>query len=164
MCVENLQRELKILDPRRVHVLEARLDEVDVEIEGRVYCGVRPRRPFPYSHPEIIMFYKGEEELGMLRDYRRLDPRSRELLERVLRIIYFMPRVKKILGVRSAKGKYEWRVVTDKGPVTFYTWSRCIRLLRDGRLLIRDIDGRVYMVENPEKLDSKSRLYLSMMM
>ncbi|RLE88501.1 MAG: hypothetical protein DRJ67_01880 [Thermoprotei archaeon] len=164
MHADNILRELKMLDPRHVRVLEARLDEVDVEIEGRVYCGVRPRRPFPYSYPEIVIFYRDEEELGMLRDYRKLDPRSRELLERVLRIIYFMPRVKKILGVRSAKGKYEWRVVTDKGPVTFYTWSRCIRLLRDGRLLIRDADGRVYMVEDPEKLDSKSRLYLSMMM
>jgi len=164
MRADNILKELKMLDPRRVRVLEARLDEVDVEIEGRVYCGVRPRRPFPYSYPEIIILYRDEEELGMLRDYRKLDPRSRELLERVLRIIYFMPRVKKILGVRSAKGKYEWRVVTDKGPVTFYTWSRCIRLLRDGRLLIKDVDGRVYMVEDPERLDSKSRLYLSMMM
>lgn len=164
MRIKDLGEELKMFRPERVHVLEAGVDEVDLEIDGRVYCRVRPRRPFPYSHPEIIVFYRGEEELGVLRDYRKLDPRSRELLERVLKIVYFMPRVNKILSVRNVRGKYEWRVVTDKGEVTFYTWSRCIRLLRDGRLLIRDVDGRVYMVESPEKLDSKSRLYLGMMM
>lgn len=154
---------LKVLDPSRVRVLEAKLDEVAVEIDGVVYRGVRPRRPFPFSYPEIIIFYRDNEELGMLRDYRKLDPRSRELLESALNIIYFMPKVRRILSIRSVEGKYEWRVVTDKGEVTFLSWGRCVRVLHDGRLVIRDIHNRAYMVEEPEKLDSRSRLYLSMM-
>ncbi|MEM4919698.1 MAG: DUF1854 domain-containing protein, partial [Thermofilaceae archaeon] len=154
---------LKILDPLRVRVLEARLDEMDVEIDGVAYKGVRPKRPFPFSYPEIVILYRDNEELGMLRDYRRLDPKSRELMERVLKVIYFMPRVKKVLSIRSVEGKYEWKVVTDKGEVTFYSWGRAVRVLRDGRLLIRDIYNRAYIVEEPEKLDNRSRLLLSMM-
>ena len=154
---------LKILEPPRVKVLEAKLDELTIDVDGTVYSGVRPRRPFPFSHPEIVIFYRGDEEIGLLRDYRKLDPRSRELLERVLKVIYFMPKVLKVLGIRSVEGKYEWRVVTDKGETTFYSWGRCVRVLRDGRLIIRDIYGRAYLVEEPEKLDARSRLYLSMM-
>ncbi len=154
---------LKILEPSRVKVLEAKLDELTIDVDGTVYSGVRPRRPFPFSHPEIVIFYRGDEEIGLLRDYRKLDPRSRELLERVLKVIYFMPKVLKVLGIRSVEGKYEWRVVTDKGETTFYSWGRCVRVLRDGRLIIRDIYGRAYLVEEPEKLDARSRLYLSMM-
>jgi hypothetical protein len=154
---------LKILDPSRVRVLEAKLDELTLEVDGAVYSGVRPRRPFPFSHPEIVIFYRGDEEVGMLRDYRKLDPRSRELLEKVLKVIYFMPKVRKVLSIRSVEGKYEWRVVTDKGEVSFYSWGRCVRVLHDGRLVIRDIYGRAYIVEEPEKLDGRSRLYLGMM-
>lgn len=155
--------QLKALDPSKVKVLEARLDELDVEIEGRVYRGVRPKRPFPFSYPEIVILYNGDEELGILRDYTHLEPKSRELLDQVLRVIYFMPRIRKILNIRSVEGRYEWRVVTDKGEITFQTWGRCVRVLHDGRLIVRDIYSRAYLVEEPEKLDSRSRLYLSMM-
>jgi len=155
--------QLKLLDPSRVRVVDARLDELDVEIDGRLYRGVRPKRPFPFSHPQIVILYSGDEELGILRDYRRLDPKSRELLEQVLRVIYFMPRIRKVLSIRSVEGKYEWRVLTDKGELTFQTWGRCVRVLHDGRLVVRDIYSRAYLVEEPEKLDSRSRLYLSMM-
>jgi hypothetical protein len=154
---------LKVLDAARVKVIEARFDELSLEIDGTVYKGVRPRRPFPFSYPEIVIFYSDKEEIGMLRDYRELDARSRELLESVLKVVYFMPKVRKVLSIRSVEGKYEWRVVTDKGEVTFQSWGRCVRVLRDGRLLIRDIYNRAYIVEEPEKLDSRSRLYLSMM-
>jgi|YelNatPaOPRAMG01_1025707.scaffolds.fasta_scaffold04859_7 hypothetical protein len=154
---------LKVLDAARVKVIEARFDELTLEIDGTVYKGVRPRRPFPFSYPEIVIFYSDKEEIGMLRDYRELDDRSRELLESVLKVVYFMPKVRKVLSIRSVEGKYEWRVVTDKGEVTFQSWGRCVRVLRDGRLLIRDIYNRAYIVEEPEKLDSRSRLYLSMM-
>lgn len=155
--------ELKILEPSRVRVSEARLDEIDVEIDGKLIQGVRPRRPFPFSYPEIVILHIDKEELGILRDYRKLDTRSRELLEKVLKVIYFMPKVRKVLNIRSVEGKYEWKVITDKGELTFYTWGRCVRVLKDGRLLVRDIYNRAYIVDEPEKLDNKSRLYLSMM-
>ncbi len=155
--------ELKVLDASRVKVVEAKFDELTLEVDGIVYKGVRPRRPFPFSYPEIVIFYRDNEEIGMLRDYRKLDDQSRKLLESVLRVVYFMPKVYKVLSIRSVEGKYEWRVVTDKGEVTFQSWGRCVRVLRDGRLLIRDIYNRAYIVEEPEKLDSRSRLYLSMM-
>ncbi|MCS7104912.1 MAG: DUF1854 domain-containing protein [Thermofilaceae archaeon] len=155
--------ELKILEPSRVRVSEARLDEIDVEIDGELIRGVRPRRPFPFSYPEIVILYKDKEELGILRDYRNLDTRSRELLEKVLKVVYFMPKIRRVLNIRSVEGKYEWKVITDKGELTFFTWGRCVRVLRDGRLLVRDIYSRAYIVDEPEKLDNRSRLYLSMM-
>lgn len=161
--MQSLHIQLRVLDPSRVKILEARLDEVDAEIEGVVHRGVRPRRPFPFSYPEIVILYEGDEELGLLKDYRLLDNRSRELLERVLKVVYFVPQIRRVLSVRSTEGKYEWRVVTERGEITFLTWGRAVRVLRDGRILVRDIYGRAYIVEEPEKLDSRSRLYLSMM-
>lgn len=158
-----LHRELRILDPKKVRVTAAYLDEVNVEIDGELIQGVRPRKPFPYSHPEIVIFYKGNEEIGILRDYRMLDDESRSALEKALRIVYFMPEIRKVLSIRWVQGRYEWRVITDKGEEKFETWSRCVRVLPDGRLVVKDIYSRAYIVEHPEKLDAKSKALLTMM-
>lgn len=158
-----LHKELKVLDPKKMRVTAAYLDEVNVEIDGQLIQGVRPRKPFPYSHPEIVIFYKSNEEVGILRDYRMLDDESKSTLEKALKIVYFMPEIKRVLNIRWAQGRYEWHVVTDKGEEKFETWSRCVRVLSDGRLVIKDIYSRAYIVEHPEKLDAKSKALLTMM-
>lgn len=145
-------------------IIDARLDEIDLVLNGKIICGVRPRRPFPYTHPEIILLYKEGEELGMLRNYKELDRKSRKLLEKVLSIIYYMPEIKRIYNIKRERGKYHWKVLTDKGEMEFNTWSKCIRLLPDGRLIIKDVDERVYHVKSIERLDAKSRLYLEIML
>ena len=156
-------KELTILEPSRIRVVAARLDEIDLEIDGKMIKGVKLKRPFPYSHPEIIIFYQDEKELGILLNYKLLDSKSRELLESVLRVVYFMPVIKKILDISRVRGRYRWKVVTDKGEETFETWSRCVRVLPDGRMIVKDVHGRAYLVDNVEKLDSRSRLLLNMM-
>ncbi|MEM1508663.1 MAG: DUF1854 domain-containing protein [Thermofilaceae archaeon] len=158
-----LHKELKVLDPKNMRVIAAYLDEVNIEINGQLIQGVRPRKPFPYSHPEIVIFYKGNEEIGILRDYRMLDDESKSTLEKALKVVYFMPEIKKVLNIRWAQGRYEWCVVTDKGEEKFETWSRCVRVLLDGRLVVKDIYSRAYIVEHPEKLDAKSKALLTMM-
>ncbi len=159
--IEEWIKQLKILDPRKVKIFEAFVDTINVEINGKVYCNVKPRRPFPYTHPEYIIFYAEDDtELGILPDYRKLDKGSRERLERVLKIIYYIPTVKRIIKLDTTKSRYEWQLETDKGEVTIKTWSRCTRWLPNGKLLIYDIDGNVYLVENVLKLDPKSRAYL----
>jgi len=160
--IEEWVAKLRILDPSRVRVVSVRTDTVDVEVDGALHAGVRPRRPFPYTHPECVILYgPGDEEIGIIRDYRRLDERSRELLERALGVIYFTPRVKRIIRVSSRGGRYEWLVETDRGVVKFETWSSCTRFLSNGKVVIKDVNGNVYCVENFFRLDKRSQLLLS---
>ena len=162
MSLEKWIKSLRILNPKKVKVIRAELDTIDLEIEGMVFTDVRPRRPFPYTHPEYIIFYdKDEKEIGILHDYRKLDRKSRALLEQVLNLIYFMPTIKRILSIDRSKGwKYLWRVETDKGFREFETHGRCTRLLPDGRIIITDASGNVYQIKNLNELDSKSIAWL----
>jgi len=159
--IEEWIKQLRILDPKRVRVYEAFVDTVNMEINGKIYCNVKPRRPFPYTHPEYIIFFAEDDtELGILTDYRKLDRMSRKRLERVLKIIYYIPQIKRIIKLDTTKSRYEWEIETDKGVVVIKTWSRCTRWLPNGKLLIYDVDGNVYIVEDISKLDPKSRAYL----
>lgn len=162
MSIKKWINKLKILNPKNVKVLYARIDTIDVEINGILYTNVRLRRPFPYTHPECLILYDNDDkEIGILRDYRRLDDKSRNLLERVLEVIYFMPRVKRILSISPRGGVYEWIADTDKGLIKFRTWRSCTRFLSNGKVIIKDINGNVYCVENVFKLNSKSQALLS---
>ena len=157
--------QLRILDPKHVKVVKAEVDVVDVEICGRLYHNVKPRRPFPLTHPEYVIFFKeDDEEVGILRDYRKLDKESRAHLERVLNVIYFMPQVKRILSINTSGWTYKWLVETDKGIVNFETWSRCIRIIKGKKVIIYDIHGGVYCINDISKLDTRSLLWLSVLM
>jgi len=162
MSIKEWVNKLKILDPEDVKVLGARIDTIDIEVNGVLYTNVRLKRPFPYTHPECLILYdSNDEEVGILRDYRKLDKESKNLVERVLEVVYFMPRVKRILSINPRGGVYEWVVDTDKGLIKFKTWRSCARLLSNGKVIIKDVDGNVYCVENIFKLNSRSQALLS---
>jgi len=162
LSLDKWLKSMRILDPKKIRVLNADLDTLDMEIDGVVFKGVKPRRPFPYTHPEYLILYdKDEKEIGIIRDYRKLDKRSRHLLEKVLNVIYFMPTIERILSITRSKGwKYKWKVETDKGYCEFETWGRCARLLPNGRIIITDTSGNVYQIKNIASLDSKSISWL----
>jgi len=156
---------LKTISPKDLRIIDSRLDEIDIELEGRVVTGVRPKRPFPYTHPEVVILYTGaDEELGIILDYRKLDEKSLQHLEKVFSIMYYMPQILKINSIERVGGQFHWKVVSDKGELEFYTWGRCVRVLPDGRLIVKDVNERAYHVASPEKLDSKSRILLELML
>jgi len=162
MSIREWVTKLRILDPEKVRVLSARMDTVDLEVNGTLYTNVKLKRPFPYTRPECLILYTNDDrEIGILRDYRKLDKGSKELLERVLEIIYFMPKIKRIMSVNSRGGYYEWVVDTDKGVIKFKTWRSCARFLSNGKVIIKDINGNVYCVENIFRLNTKSQALLS---
>ncbi len=157
MGIEEWVKKLNIIDPRKVKIVGVHLDTFDAEINGKFYCNIKPKKPFPYTRPEYLILYtQNGEEVGILRDYRRLDGKSRESLERVLNIIYFIPRVKRILGLKAEGWIYEWVIETDKGIVKFKSYSRCTRQIGPFKVLLKDVNTNVYLIEDLRRLDSKS--------
>ena len=70
---------------------------------------------------------------------------------------YFMPKITKINSLEGHFGVTEWDVETAQGDVEFGMRSRYdIVTLENGRVLIKDVDGNRYEIENYNKLDLKS--------
>ncbi len=118
---------------------------------------------FPWTQPERFFSLRDEDknELALVESPDGLDAESRAILEAMTAESRF---VFPITAIESADPDFElrvWKVRTRGGPRQFQTklddWPRP---LPDGSLLLRDIAGDLYRVEQPEQLDVKSRRIL----
>ncbi len=127
--------------------------------QGRV-APVKLRRCFPWTAPDRYVSLQTDDnvELALVTDPGHLDAASRLALSRALSDIGF---VLQILRVHALNEEFELRcfdVDTPQGRRTFQTaldaWPR---ETPDGGLLIEDVAGDLFRIDDPEKLDPRSR-------
>ena len=119
--------------------LGARLGERDVP-------RVTVARALPFSQPERYLCIQDEErhELGILRD---------------LRMRYFSPRILEIRSIKDKMGYLYLDVRIEGGDRVFAVkdFSRNLRAIDAHRLMITDVEGNRYQIEDIDALDIKSR-------
>jgi ATP-binding cassette subfamily C protein len=162
--------QLNIVPAEKLKVeLGNRSDRVRITLNGIVYDNIIPKMPFPLSIPEFVIFVqvqtseKGEpqnQEICMLKDFRKLDEHSRHALEEVLQKIYFIPRVLKVERLETSGDEFEWEILTDRGPRKLHTRGRRNVISMGTRIVIIDTHDNIYYVEDVRKLDGKSRMLL----
>ncbi len=123
-------------------------------------------RSFPVTNPDEFLSVREPDskkqgrgkEIGMIRFITDFDDETQKLFKEELDRRYFTPEIVKILSVKDRFGYLYWDVVTTAGSVTFVLnnpFSK-IRILEDGSILINDIDGNVFSISDPDKLDAAS--------
>jgi hypothetical protein len=121
---------------------------------------VKLRRCFPWTFPERYISLQTDDnvELAFVSDPKALSPASQAALSQALCEAGF---VFLIQGVYSVKEDFELRcfeVATPQGRRAFQTaldtWPR---ETPDGGLLIEDVAGDVFRIEDPATLDPRSR-------
>jgi len=173
--------QLNIVPPSALMIEPgSRLDRVKVTLNGVLHDDIVPKRPFPLSIPEFIIFIQsqpsdqekgsevqgkaGEEpqnqEICMLKDYRELDEKSCLNLEHVLEKIYFIPRVLRVVRLETSGDEFEWEVLTDRGSRIFHTRSRRQVINMGTRIVVIDTNDNIYNIDAIEKLDGRSRMLL----
>ena len=121
---------------------------------------VRLRQCFPWSEPGRHLSLRNEEdeEVALVEDPGELDPESRRVLERALADAGFVLDVVQVLDVEEEVEIRQWTVETRHGRRSFQThlddWPR---VLPDGGLLIRDVAGDLYRLNDPGAMDKRSR-------
>jgi len=167
MQIENHRREGAELEVD-LGVPELRLER---RIDGQLWasphdgeaCAVRVYRCFPWSAPARFVSLRDfdDEEVALVADLTELDPASRKILEEGLAEAGFVLRVEQILGIEEEIEIRAWQVRTAQGPRQFQTprdeWPREVP---GGGLLVRDVAGDLYHIEQPEKLDAASQKHL----
>ena len=127
---------------------------------------VIPIRAFPISNPDEFICIrepdikdKGHgDEIGMIRHLTDVDEESQKLIQKELASRYTTPAITKINGIKEKFGYAYWEVETDSGKLSFVMTNmyRNIRTMEDNRVYITDIDGNVFTIPNPDKLDKNS--------
>ncbi len=142
------------------------LEVVNAEGETEKFERVVVLRSFPVTNPDEFLSVREPDskkqgrgkEIGMIRRITDFDENTRALLLEELDRRYFTPQIKQIFSVKDKFGYLYWEAETTAGHVTFVMNNPFsnIRVLEDGRILINDIDGNVFEIHSPEKLDAAS--------
>ncbi|HEY6222446.1 MAG TPA: DUF1854 domain-containing protein [Gemmatimonadales bacterium] len=127
---------------------------------GEEERAVRVRRAFPWSEPGRFISLRdaADREFALVAEPRALDAESRAALEAALAAAGFVFAVTAVEAIEEEVEIRSWRVATRQGPRTFQTrldeWPRAIP---GGGLLIRDVAGDLYQIEDLAVLDARSR-------
>ena len=129
--------------------------------DGTVIDDLEPRRLFPVSNTDqfITLLDKNEKEVGLVRDFSELDEVSEQALRECFAEFYRIPQIQRVLESTEEFGSLTWRVETDLGEVSFRIRNRHsdIKLLRGGRVLVRDASDNRYEIPDFNKLDKRSK-------
>ncbi len=156
----------RILDARTIRFVRDHQQRLFLETPWGREGPVRVKRPFPLTDPTgyVVVSDEAGNFVGLIKEYRRLDPDSLAILEEALDESYFLPRITKIDRIDDQYRVMIWHVQTDRGPRRFEVVSRRrdIRWLSDHHVVIQDVDGNRYEIPDLDQLDRKSRDLIEM--
>ncbi len=157
---------MNMLDGQCIRVFTDEHGQISLEdkTEGVLYHNVEVILLFPLTKRRSYIQFstQDEDEIGILRNMKRLDEESKAALTAELEKNYFIPSISKIHAIDTKLGADAWHVETKKGDRTFEVTGkrRNIRFYPDGLVVIKDIDGNRYEIQDISALDATSRKIL----
>ncbi len=117
-------------------------------------------RILPLNNPDeyISVMDTENKEIGIILSLRELGERQAEIVGNELSKRYFCPAIQKITSVKEKMG-YVYFDAHIKGRSRNFAVkdvSRNIRQLGDQRIIIFDVDGNRYLIEDTSAMDKKS--------
>ena len=137
--------------------LELAEDKTPVKQDfGRVFF----HRCFTFESPDeyISVLNKDGRELGLILKLSELSEEAQAIIRAELDRKYLCPKIQKILALKEKLGYSFWEVVTDKGDMSFsmYDTYRNIAKVGGNALILTDVDGNRFKIDDYSKLDRKS--------
>lgn len=113
---------------------------------------------FPHSKKEEYISIRtiDNKEVGMIRTLSEFPKQTAELLRKHMGFRYFAPTVKRILEIKEEFGYTFWNVETTAGACRFTVGrGQNIRSVTAQKLMITDVDGNRFIIEDLEALSDK---------
>jgi len=154
-----------MLDPKRIRLFKDNHGNLKLQVEDDEPVTVKAIRAFPLTHPDRYIGLCNEDgkEVGMIDKLSDLTPEMRSLIEEALERGFFVPRITRITRISEEFGVTRWEVETSKGPRVFEVRSReDIRFLTHRHIIIRDIDGNRFEINDLSALDEQSQALADM--
>ena len=128
--------------------------------DDRSYLKVKIVRAAPLTQPDkYVCFLDGKDEaICMVDDPFELGDENMGIVEEELAQRYLTARVQRVHTIRNEYGVSYWDVDTDRGRREFVAKSVAenAQMLGDHRMMILDVDGNRFEVEDITALDSRS--------
>ena len=131
---------------------------------GEQWTEVTLKECFPWSAPGkyLSLRDKDDNEIYLIEDHERLDREARELIEAELNFSQFVLTISSIDKIEEDVELRRFLVQTEQGSRIFQTklesWPE---VHEDGVILIEDLAGDLFRINNVNHLDEHSRKELS---
>ncbi|NIA14305.1 MAG: DUF1854 domain-containing protein [Nitrospiraceae bacterium] len=151
------------VDPARIQVGRDADGQFRARWDGHSAV-VRVTRCFPWTDAgrHISLRDDDDDEVALVTQLDELDDESRTMVERALAEAAFVLEITRVDALDEEFEIRQWKVQTKQGARTFQTrrdeWPRRVG---DHGLLVREVAGDLFYIDNPEALDSASRRLLS---
>lgn len=170
LILEDIRESVR-LTPENARFIRSNggLVSLDLHIEGKEpesFERIVLLRAFPLTNPSEFISVRTPAskkegkgvEIGMVRRMSDFDEETNMLLNEELDRRYFTPLIQKIHSVKEKFGYTYWDADTTAGRITFILGDifNAVRLKDDGSVMINDIDGNVFSITDPSKLDPAS--------
>lgn len=132
-----------------------------VTVDGTDHGHVNIIRTFPLSDADRYLSVRlpdgKQEEVGMIEDLHDFDADTQQLINKQLRLRYYMPKITSIISVKEEYGYTYWTVETDKGIAKFASSSGSAgAVIRHGNgVIIMDSNENRYIIEDLSRLSAK---------
>ncbi|MBO3831787.1 MAG: DUF1854 domain-containing protein [Candidatus Brockarchaeota archaeon] len=160
--LESFLSKTWVLNAEQIRVFKGdRANTVKIVGSNGEFLEVIPKKPFPISNPYFLIFTDAQgNEICIVEDYRKMDGFSRRTLEEVLGKLYFIPVIRRVRKLETSGDEFIWHVETDRGLREFRTRGRRSVSRSGEKIVILDINDNVYIVEDINKVDERSRVLL----
>lgn len=142
--------------PKRSDDLETADDTPTKQDLGRVWF----HRAFPFETPDeyISVLDADGHEHGLIRNLADFGDEARGIIKSELDRKYLCPVIKRIFSLKEKLGYSYWEVDTDYGKMSFsvHDTYRNIARVGGGLLIVTDVDGNRYRINDYLALDRKS--------
>ena len=157
----NTISDIGILDLSKLEFFRSKNGFLGLKYNGTEYKRIILSRTMPYTDPEsyICVADTDMKEIGILDKVSSLTKDQAAMVRDELEKRYFNPIITEVESAKMKMGYVYFDVVltTGKKVFTVKDFSRNIRQLDSNRLVITDVDGNRYLIENYEALDTKSK-------
>ncbi len=152
--------DITFIEPEKARFYVLDNDFLGLEYDGCDKKRVSLHRALPVHSPgEYICVLDAEaKEIGIIRTISAYAEEQAELLNRELGLRYYTPVVSKIASSKEKMGYVYFDLLTSAGKksIAVKDVSKSIRRLDDQRILILDVDGNRYMIQDCMALDRSS--------
>ena len=135
---------------------------------GKKWDRIQVIRLFPFTEPDSFLSIRTVEErsheIGVIKNIKEVDKKTRKMLLEQLNLHYFTPIIQKILDIKDEYGYAYFHVMTDRGECRFTInmGSNAVVRLSDCRLLITDLDENRFEIRDVFALSQKEQRKLDL--
>lgn len=161
---ENSKMALQYIEPTEVELSLDHFTGLNYKNlkTGETFEDIQVKLMFPLSKKDhFLVLFNEDGEIGIIYSLDQLKPEYRQVVDEVLERRYFVPEITQVVKVEEKYRLVHWKVITDRGPMDFYTRTRHDIVVKGTRIYIRDIDYNRYLIRDYKALSTQSQRELS---